>query len=351
MKRDYSKWFDFNFLPTRIEEYFKDNEPTLEKVEYFENELKINLSKYKKKFLYFNELTEKPLNNLTNIQNYSHNNNNKKNLVIGVLANYNWEAIEPFFVSFKTAGFHNCDCIMFVNNIRLETKKKIQSFGVIVYEVPNKLKNYKVINYRWKIYNDFLNKNKDKYNLVFTTDLRDSIFQKDVFKYYENQQSFLGVAIEDGILSYEPLNKEWLINAYGKDVLNIIGNERIICIGTLWGTLDKFSEFSKIMWEKLSSEWSLKFNVIEQGIANFLIYYAKMFNECLVKSDNQNGQIMTIGISKRQNIILDSENNILNGKGEIASVVHQYDRKNDIAEKIRQKYRFKTNNKNLIINN
>ena len=103
---------------------------------------------------------------------------------------------------------------------------------------------------------------KTKINkLVFTTDLRDSIFQKDVFKYYDNQQSFLGIAIEDGILSYEPLNKEWLLNAYGKDVLNIIGNERIICIGTLWGIVDKFSEFSKIMWEKLSSECSLKFNI------------------------------------------------------------------------------------------
>jgi hypothetical protein len=30
LKRDYSKWFDFNFLPKRIDEYFKNNKPTLE---------------------------------------------------------------------------------------------------------------------------------------------------------------------------------------------------------------------------------------------------------------------------------------------------------------------------------
>jgi hypothetical protein len=73
--------------------------------------LKINLFKYKKKFFFFNELTEKPLNILTNIHNYNHNNKNKNNLVIGVLIAYNLEAIEPFFVSFKTAGFHNCEVL------------------------------------------------------------------------------------------------------------------------------------------------------------------------------------------------------------------------------------------------
>ena len=141
LKRDYNKWFDFNFLPMRIEEYFKDNEPILEKVKYLEAQLKLNLSKYKKKNLYFNETNEKPLNIVNNIYNYN-NNTHKKNLLIGVLSNYNWEVVEPFFVSFKNAKFENCDCIIFVNNILSETKKKIQSFGVIIYEVPNKLQNY-----------------------------------------------------------------------------------------------------------------------------------------------------------------------------------------------------------------
>ena len=77
--------------------------------------------------------------------------------------------------------------------------------------------------------------------------------------------------------------------------------------------------------------------MIEQGVTNFIIYYAKMFSECLVKSDNQNGFVMTIGLTKRENIKLDSDNNILNGKGEIAAVIHQYDRKIDIVELVKKK--------------
>ena len=58
------------------------------------------------------------------------------------------------------------------------TINNIKSCGVIVYKTPEKYKNMKIINYRWKIYEEFLKNNKDKYNLVFTADIRDVFFQK-----------------------------------------------------------------------------------------------------------------------------------------------------------------------------
>ena len=48
-KRGYRNWFGPNFLSMRIEEYFLDNKITLEKIEYIEKELKLDLSKYKEK--------------------------------------------------------------------------------------------------------------------------------------------------------------------------------------------------------------------------------------------------------------------------------------------------------------
>ena len=274
-------------------------------------------------------------------KNYSFLNKNlkikKKNLLIGAVKNYNWKKIEPFFKSLKKADFKNCDCIIFVDNMTQFTINKIISYGVIVHKVPNMYKKLKIINYRWKIYVDFLINNTDKYKLVFSTDLRDVFFQKDIFKFYENKKSFLGVAIEDGKLS-ERVNKNWIIKAYGEDLYKTIENEKIICIGSVWGTVDKFSEFSSIMWKKLNSKWSIINNVIEQAVANYLIYHDKMFNDCLIKSENSNGPVMTIGLTKKRNIRLDSENNILNGKGEIAAVIHQYDRKRDIVRKVINKY-------------
>ena len=47
---------------------------------------------------------------------------------------------------------------------------------------------------------------------------------------------------------------------------------------------------------------------------------------------------MTIGLTESKKIILDEEDNILNFKGEIASVIHQYDRNADIMLKVMNKY-------------
>ena len=120
---------------------------------------------------------------------------------------------------------------MFVARMSQRTIKRIESYGVTVYPIPDKYLDIPIINSRWKIYEDYLNDNPGKYNLVFTTDIRDSFFQLDVFKFYNSTKPFLGIAIEDGI--NERINKIWLINAYGKDLYKTISNERIMCSGTM----------------------------------------------------------------------------------------------------------------------
>ena len=182
------------------------------------------------------------------------------------------------------------------------------------------------------MYTDYLKENKNKYNLVLHTDVRDTFFQKDVFKYYEDYEPFLGVAIEDGTLQ-EKVNKRWIIKFAGEKKYRKIRNERIICVGQIWGTADKFLEFSNIFWEKLQANPG----AVEQGMGNYLIYYEKVLNDYIIKSDNF-GPIMTIGITKPNIIHLDSDNNILNFRDEIASVIHQYDRKKYILKIVINKF-------------
>jgi len=261
----------------------------------------------------------------------------KKNLIIGAIKNYNWKVVAPFFRSYQNVGFENCDCVMYVTNISEETIEKIKAYGVIIYPIPEKYLNLSLINYRWKLYEDYLNENDGKYKLVLTTDLRDSIFQKDLFKLYENHKPFLGIAKEDLYLS-EGMNREWLETAYGVDVAKSLRNKRIFCIGTLWGTVDKFKEASDMLWKKLGSEWSTKLKVIEQGVFNYLIYIDHFLSDYIVISDNTSGPVMTIGSTHNKYITFDSDDNILNEKGEIATIVHQYDRKPYVTRKIVNKY-------------
>ena len=312
--------------------YNKSNEKSLDSINNLENNQMQNSISFKS-----NEIINSSKYKNNNLDINKKSNYNKKNLLIGAIEKYMWEDVALFFKSYMRAGFNNCDCVMFIRNMNSRTINKIKSCGVIVYNTPEEYKNMKIINYRWKIYEEFLKDKKDKYNLIFTADLRDVFFQKDIFKYYENYKPFLGVALEDGYLS-NYYNKNWIINAYGEDIYKTLQNERIICVGTIWGSIDQFYQFSKIMNEILNSEWSLKKKVIEQSVCNYLIYHDKLFNECLIKSDNKDGYVMTIGMTNRTDIKFDSDNNLLNGNGKIAGVVHQYDRKEDIVKILINKF-------------
>ena len=267
----------------------------------------------------------------------------KKNAILGIIHNYSLDIILPFFNSLFSANIQNCDIIMFVRKVSLTLINYLKRMGVLVYTIPEKYNNIQVINLRWKIYKDFLKTKKSNYNLVLSADVRDTFFQKNIFEYYENHEPFLGISLEDGSLK-EKLNKKWIIDLAGEQKHKSIQNERIICIGTLWGTSDKFLEFSIIFWNKLNANP----NSIEQGICNYLFYYEKIFNDCLVKSDNY-GPVMTIGLTNVSNLIFDSNNNLLNFKGEIAAIVHQYDRKPDIVKKINYKYIYSNNLKKNIL--
>ena len=261
----------------------------------------------------------------------------KKNLLIGSITNYLWEDVAPFFKSFERAGFENCDCVMFVANMSDKTIEKIKSCGVIVQKIPEKFQGQCIIDYRWELYIDFLRDKREDYAMIFTADVRDTIFQADVFKFYRGNKKFLGLALEDGILS-EPCNKSWLIRRYGEETYESIKNKRIICTGTVWGTFEEFFNFAEAMTENLKSNKYNYFNVSDQATGNWLIYHENLFADIIITSENKNGQVMTIGISARENIKLDSNDNILNGRGEIAAVAHQYDRHRDIFIKVINKF-------------
>ena len=221
---------------------------------------------------------------------------------------------------------------MFVRNVSQTLINYLKSIGVFVYIISEEYKYVSVINLRWKMYIEFLKKNKNKYNIIFSADVKDTLFQKDIFQNYNFHIPFLGIAIEDGTLN-EKVNKRWLINYIGAEKHKKIQNERIICIGTIWGTEEIFLNFTTIFWEKLMENTSC----VEQGIVNYLFYYEKIFKDFIIKSDN-NGPVMTLGLADSNKIVLDKDLNILNFRGETASVVHQYNRNLGLKKIMISKY-------------
>jgi len=259
----------------------------------------------------------------------------KKNIILGTIVGYPWQKILIFFNSLIQANFSNCDIVIFIKDVKTPIQNYLKNIGVIFLPIPNIYTNMEITKLRWKLYKDYLEKNKDKYNLVFTSDIRDVFFQKDIFQYYKTYKPFLGVAIEDNILN-QRTNKMWITNFAGVEKHKAIQNKKIICFGTVWGSFDIFLEFSKILWGKIQFDK----NSTDQGIGNYLIYYEKIMNDYIIKSDNY-GPVITIGWNKMEKIKIDSNKNILNFKGEVASVIHQYDRHLQLEMIIQEKFLYK----------
>ena len=76
------------------------------------------------------------------------------------------------------------------------------------------------------------------------------------------------------------------------------------------GTTNKFLLLANRVWEKVKYQpFHRKLN--DQVVVNYVIYIEKLFDDCLKKSENNDGKIITIGFIKK-NVSLDSEDNILN---------------------------------------
>ena len=291
------------------------------------------------------------LRNLNFLSNNKKRNNNKKNLLIGAIVNYSWNKVRNFFISLIKVGIKNCDFVMFVGNMPQTTIEKIRECGFTkniyliyvsfyAYDIPKKYLDSKIIipNYRFKIYEDYLIENKDKYNMVFTADVRDTIFQKDIFQLYNNysHKPFFAAFQEDEYIKNDDANKRWIKFFCGDKALEVAGEGRIICSGTILATVDKFIEFCHIVWEKIEETKGYDY-LGEQCILNCYIYYHKLFKDCLIKTDNH-GPVMTLAIAKRENIFLDKDDNMLNYNGKITCVAHQYDRMFDITIKFNKKF-------------
>lgn len=80
---------------------------------------------------------------------------NKKNLVIGVIHVYSWIKIKPFLISYIKANFTNCECVIFYRKIENDILNRIESLGIIAFEIPKQYDGMKINNVRYKIWRLF----------------------------------------------------------------------------------------------------------------------------------------------------------------------------------------------------
>lgn len=255
-----------------------------------------------------------------------------KNLIMGVAKGYGWDILEPFVTS-AVKNCPNAEIVLFVDDISEFTRERLQCCEkVICVDIPAYYKNVLIIHSRWKICADFLEQFGANYAQVLISDTRDVIFQGDIFKSFENYPNYFGYATEKLSIGEDKIcNYVWIESCFGKATADKLSDKKIICCGTVIGTVNKMKTFCRIMWENLKAEmiWGH-----EQAVMNHLVYENLLPIENLLEIDID-GEIFTMAYAENFSIRGDK---IFCGNGKCPAVVHLYDRFNETVNLVDKVY-------------
>ena len=261
-----------------------------------------------------------------------------RNLVLGAAKGYGWDILEPFVTSCKM----NCpdaQIVLFVGDNSDFTRDKLIRAGVRLEKFSTDIKGL-LVNTRFKVILDFLDACGDEFANVFVTDTRDVIFQGDIFAAFDGCKNWLGLATEDddirGSKSGDGINYVWLEGCFGKAEADKLTDKKIICAGTIIGSIDAMKTFCRELWNMLEPKAAT--DAFDQAVTNWLVYNGRIPVENIFELGVEHGEIFTNALLKDNKIRGDK---ILRGDGGVPEVVHQYDRHENLIRLVDELYRDK----------
>lgn len=258
-----------------------------------------------------------------------------KDLILGMVMNYDWRVIEPFFVSLRRTGFTG-DVAIFVSNISDFVLKKLNEYGVTT--IPFQRVGLEQIispnDYRYYLYRVFLG-SAPNYRFVMITDVRDVIFQDFPFQSFVPEDK-ISVAVESKTKTIydDACNTRWLLMKFGTHIFYEICSRPIICSGTTIAPAKLMCHYLDTMIHYMFL-YGGYYKLIDQGVHNYIIYTGKIGPIAFM--DNNSRLFLTLGLEDHARI--NSNGKIEIQDKAIAPIVHQYDRHKELVDFVNLNYR------------
>jgi hypothetical protein len=244
-----------------------------------------------------------------------------KNLIIGLAAGYSVDKIKPFVLSFRK---HSQDDILLVMDKVLPDMAEFCEINYVytcIPEEPLQLSTCQIK--RYEIYLDCLEDHFADAENVLIADVRDVVFQSDLFAEYPKKS--LEFFAEPEFFKNCQHNAPWVEGIYGKERVQEIADQYVICSGTTLGTRAGMIKYLKTMvgeFARLAEMGRPLSGGQDQPVHNHLVYDNK-FTDFNI-NQNGSGPICTMHHSK--SLTFNRSGQLLNDDGSVIPVVHQYDR-------------------------
>lgn len=283
--------------------------------------------------------------------------NNKKDVVISAVTNYNWDQIKYWANSLDRSGFIG-DKIVICYNVDYSLVEELAKRNYIVHAFNDDKINkrftynkpgFNIVVERFFHYWYFLNNYKDQYRYVIATDIKDVIFQKNPSTYLDRIGFNVDILPSSECIKYK--DEEWgrnnMINSFGEILYYKMKDKVIYNAGVMageFGTMvDLFLNISLIcngMNPHVSGGGGP-----DQAAYNILLDTIYKNIHCF-DPEQWAAQLGTTGshiYEKYKDYLVDDvpvvkDGNVYDRDGILFTIVHQYDRIEELKNMIHKKY-------------
>lgn len=254
-------------------------------------------------------------------------------LVLAMAGGYDAAQLRPFVRSLRATGFAG-EIRLLLHRNPPGTAEALRAEGAIPIEVAlegvPETWSYNVVRYR--LFAEQLAGCDAR--RVILSDSRDVIFQRD---------PFAGLDCEDSVHLFEehpdkPIAKciwtqSWLRYRYGDAALPPIADRPVICSGVVIGSTRRVADFVRLVAaEILPSLKATNYMAgYDQGVVNVQAYSGRFGG--LVLHPWAGASVVHLGNAPSEAVRVGHDGQVLNLKGEIAALAHQYDRHPGVAER------------------
>jgi hypothetical protein len=261
--------------------------------------------------------------------------NNKKDLVISAIANYTPDKIKLYVESLSQSGFDG-DKIMICYNLPHQTIEYLILNGWECYdtELSGHPHMKRLIDIWW-----FLENDERKWNRIFTSDVRDIIFQTNPFTWLDmHLEKPILVVSECVTYGNEPWGKKNIHEGYGSIFWNWIEDSVIGNVGTIVGEYDAIKDLLMLNW--LVSQAGNTQHFTDQSSLNLVIHNNLIKDKIQLDTNFcfLGGTLNNTNRIENKNLTI-TNNNLMNSMGDVFPLIHQYDRIPELTKLIVNKYK------------
>lgn len=288
--------------------------------------------------------------------------NGKHDLVLGmyafpdvaVTADPNiFDGLKRFAATLRQTAKCNACVVIFMPRIPDGLAATLSTYGVtlLVYTpaFASRVGLYSFSSLRFTLYKMFLDRYSDLFSRVMTSDISDVVFQTNPFdaamsKVFQphggsvsshvHRMPFIAAALEETFIQPQGVNGYWVKKCFGAGTLAQMVGQRVSCSGTTVGDIHSMKAYIKEMDAQMRSSVFCAPQGMDQGVHNVILRLNPYFKTRTTFCPNDEGPFLTVD-SLRVLHFNETNGDVLNGRGEVYSTLHQINRCKDFVTKFR----------------